>query len=112
MTYFETAFGFAFAFAAIFVWAQLCSLILDSAHRRITKTIDAKVKNKHEDKAKQLIRNNKKVRSIYFSLRLLHLKNKQTNKVSILEQQLRTAVRDKVTRQEIIQLARKKNVQI
>ena len=108
----KTAFGFAFAFAAILVWAQLCSLILDAAHCRTIKMVDAKLRNKHEDKAKQLIRNNKKIRSIYFSLRLLHLKNKRTNKVSILEQQLRAAVRDKVVRQEIIQLARKKNVQI
>ena len=108
----ENAFGFAFAFASIFVWAQLCSLILEAAHSRTIKKIDAKLKNKHEDKAKQLIRDNKKVRSIYFSLRLLHLKNKQTSKVSVLEQQLRTTVRDKVIRQEIIQLARKKNVQI
>lgn len=60
-------------------------------------------------RAQQLLETDPQIKKIYISLRLMHLKNKQSLNAVLLEQKLRTLIREKAVRQEIIHMVRAKN---
>lgn len=107
----DHALGFIMAFSALFLWAVTVKMFLEAllrwkfkeqkAHRtRNTRTLL---------KAKKLIQEDPRVKKVYVALRVLYLKNKNSEKVDLLEQQLRLLVREKALRQEILFLIRAKN---
>lgn len=98
--------------AALYLWAGVCILVFELINNRK----EAKLKKHSEEvlvqKAKDLIKSDISVRKIYIAIRIQHIKSKHSKKVTLLEQRLRVLVREKALRQEILRLARRKNVQI
>lgn len=93
------------AVGSIYLYAMLISLFSK-------KIVDFKAKklaeNSIRSKAKELIENDIRVKKIYVYLRIMYLKNKHTPEVEILEQKLRTLVREKAIREEILHMVRAK----
>ncbi len=102
-------YSLALALLAIYLWAALIKVFSDLVFRAKTGSLKKSGSGNKRllAKAEKLIQEDLRVKKVYVSLRVLHLKNKKSHKVELLEQQLRYLVRDKALRQEILFLVRK-----
>ena len=82
----------------------LTNLIVDARHKKEGQQPADSIKRR----AQKLIKTDPRVKKIYIILRLMYLKNKKSHNIDLLEQQLRTLVREKAVRQEIIHMVRAK----
>lgn len=97
------------ALAGIYLYGMLISLFVDIiSHKRIDKATKNSSRDNIRRRANRLLESDPKVKKVYIALRVMHLKNKKSNQVDLLEQKLRTLVREKAVRQEILHMVRAK----
>ena len=97
------------ALAGIYLYGMLISLLIDIiGHKKSTKTPKKTTFDNIRLRANRVIESDPRVKKIYVTLRVMHLKNKKSNQIDLLEQQLRTLVREKAVRQEILHMVRAK----
>ena len=97
------------ALAGIYLYGALISLFVDIISR---KKADKVTKNSSQDNVRRraniLLESDSRVKKIFIALRVMHLKNKKSRQIDLLEQKLRTLVREKAVRQEILHMVRAK----
>ena len=99
---------FIIAIAGIYLYGTLISIFVDAISRKRYSVKEVQTEDRVRQRALEVIESNPKVKKIYVALRVMHLKNKDSRQSELLEQKLRTLVREKAVRQEIIHMVRAK----
>lgn len=96
------------AIGCLYLYGLLVLTVIRSVNEVTFRKYEKKTLTDLQSRAKKILETDHRVRKIYFTLRVMHLKNKNSNKINLLEQQLRNLVREKVVRQEILHMVRAK----
>ena len=97
------------ALAGIYLYGMLISLFIDIiSHRRTGQDTKGTSQDNIRRRANRLLESDPRVKKIYVTLRVMHIKNKKSRQIDLLEQKLRTLIREKAVRQEILHMVRAK----
>ena len=97
------------ALAGIYLYGMLISLFIDIiSHRRTGQVTKGTSQDNIRRRANRLLESDPRVKKIYVTLRVMHIKNKKSRQIDLLEQKLRTLIREKAVRQEILHMVRAK----
>ncbi len=97
------------ALAGIYLYGMLISLFVDIvSHRRTGQATKGTSQDNIRRRANRLLESDPRVKKIYVTLRVMHIKNKKSRQIDLLEQKLRTLIREKAVRQEILHMVRAK----
>ena len=103
--WFEILLSFAVSLAGIYLYGILILWFIDFLNKKtFAKNNDSLAQENVRQRAIDLLETDPDVKKTYIELRLLHLKNKQSSRVELLEKRLRLIVREKAVRQEILHM--------